>query len=245
MQTQFCSWSCSLCLGMHCTTLAVTALCCSVALSLKICKWVTFTVWDPVRLLPALLFLKNVRAGGEWGAGCLCVCWRLVGLYCCRTKAYLVLILSFKSYQTCLRKGRLETNLCLSRATALCAPRKQWNVCDCCRLPLDWLFIHFMIKSKFDLSWWSTATVKGHWQNPRWLKWDKGFQVFSSKPFHGHVAACLRELFLYLCLLDSSSIFKSHALSCAYFNSVTVPFNPCGIWSLWERSGVLPKKYVG
>lgn len=239
---------------MHCTTLALKALCCSVALRLKICKWVTFTVWDPVRLLPALLFLKNIRSRGECGAGCVCgcvcrwcvcgcVCWRLVGLYHCRTKAYLVL--SFKSYQTCLRKGRLETNLCLSRATALCAPHKQWNVCDCCRLPLDWLFIHLMIKSKFDLSGWSTASVKGHWQNPRWLKWDKGFQVLVFfKALHGLAAACLRELFLYLCLLDSSSIFKSHALSCAYFNFVTVPFNPCGIWSLWERSSVLPKKYV-
>lgn len=53
------------------------------------------------------------------------------------------------------------------------------------------------------------------------------------------VAACIEDLFLYLCLLDSSSIFKSYVLSCIYFNSVTVPFNPCGIWSLWERNGIL------
>lgn len=60
------------------------------------------------------------------------------------------------------------------------------------------------------------------------------------------VAACIEDLFLYLCLLNSSSIFKFYVLSCIYFNSVTVPFNPCGIWSLWERDGILQKKkYIG
>lgn len=50
------------------------------------------------------------------------------------------------------------------------------------------------------------------------------------------------DLFLCLCCLDSSSIFKSHALSWTYFNSLTVLFNPCGTWSLWERSCVLEKR---
>lgn len=62
------------------------------------------------------------------------------------------------------------------------------------------------------------------------------FVIFKALP--DLVAAYLRDLFLYLCLLDCSSIFKSRALSCAYFNSVTLPFNPCGIQSLWERSGI-------
>lgn len=68
-------------------------------------------VSNPVRLPPALLFLKNTRVGEVH--------------ILARTKAYLVLILSVKSYQTCLHKGRLEASLCLSRATALCTPHKQ------------------------------------------------------------------------------------------------------------------------
>lgn len=102
----------------------------------------------------------------------------------CRTKAYLVLILSCKSYQTCLHKGRLEANLCLSRATRLCTPHKQWNVCVCHCLPLHWFFIHFMIKSKFSLSLWSAASVKQHWRTHIDLNEAKDFQVlwFFSKP---------------------------------------------------------------
>lgn len=88
------------------------------------------------------------------------------------------------------------------------------------------------------LSAWSAASVKQHWQTHVDLMRQKisSFVVFFKAP-HMLVEACIQDLFLYICLLDFSSIFKSYVLSCIYFNSVTVPFNPCGIWNLWERNG--------
>lgn len=185
-----------------------------------------------VRLPPALLFLKNTRGRES---------------YPCRMKVYLVLIFLFKSCQTCLHKGRLEAKLCLSRATAFCTPHKQWNVCDCdCHcLLLHCLLIHLIIKSKVDLSRWSTAAVKGQWQNPYWLKWGKESQVlFFSKPSMvllqpvSETSSCIfaswiAHLFLSLVL------FPVPILTLLLYHLTPVGYGVCG------KEAAYYKKYVG